>query len=1569
MSKKNNLTAGIADPYWYEWSVGLLNALDLLIPDTDIKSIVLQASKLQGLDDVVVNYLSGAAHCIQIKHTRENDSLTFSDMISKKDDKEGKEDKKGSYLHQFSSDWKKASKEYKKCNAVLFTNRSIGVRKYNVKDSGSETYERPALEKFWPYIKEKINSATKLEEIVVKKEWETAWVEWLNELNDLDDVEKLDFLKSFDIKANQEDLDEIINSIGDKISKYFKVDSRVAVQLHKSLCYALMVWTTTLRKKEEITKEDLFEALALDSDNYKGIHDVQTTEPFFSSRVEFVNRLESILQKREHPIVFLSGDPGSGKTNIVSQLTNKVDSIITLRFYAFKPLSAGDFYLSADKGVSDPRALWGDLLIQLRELLKGKLSKYQVPISNELLATTEELRYEVLRLSEALSNETGNTTVICIDGIDHAARAGGENTFLQTLVPPEGVPQKVCFLIAGQPIHEYKSYPDWLSDEQVLKVYVPQLEEEDVRQLYNSISTNIPTEYADVAIKVIKENVKGNTLSAIFAVYEAKRCNDIDELEVCLNNKKLSSGINSYYEYIWKSALDNIPGNFFYVDGIVAGVLSLVNRRISAKAIHEIYGDSSINENAWKRILQKLYPVVVEENGEFRVFHNDVRIYLERYLKKQLTTFVEVAGKIADYYINKSTDAVSRHELVFRLLKYANRTKEYIQVFTKEYVTEALIMSRPIEELLEQLEETLKSAVDIDDYKFTVNLSCAISTLNQFMQSLQWADRVYRPNIAIPDVLNSEKKVVHRSLLTLEALVDMFADVQLLIENDEIERAWYILEKWLSKLTPEEVINILIENHQLSEEVKTNGLSEGLKNILEKWGKFCQYTGINYEIEVDTENLAEIEKKARAFFTKGWLEEGQNFTESADVIQTVNAISIYFPDDLETFISVIMDVNNVDMVLRLTGEYEKGNFSTEFKVKLAAWAILNFKEAQYSVLIDDLVSKGFGYLEELEYMSGRDIFPFYALVALVLSYKEIKLEKIIESFLSVFKQGKAKMEGREYHAAHCLLSISAYLGYMSKCISEKHDTEKISIIDYQKNIMFLLSDNNLIGRAEIKGNKVEEYLLNYYINYASKIGKEFSDVLNEVLIERANNYKSIRHLDIYWTYLKDLGKFKVLEGIFDYWMSENGAVWEQEIAEMTEIADNFIIKAYEFGWEEKTQNAENILKQKSIGYVGRKEYSLYTPLKWYRRIDINDKKFWENDGIQLLNISENASKLGDNRAAISIDSAIVASAGREGCGALWKFTNLTNKWDRQWQQTIFDGVISALESNYFSAEELVSIWELSARIFFVYHPADRYDSENNIRAIYIADIKEGLILAAERLGYSDIENMLKEKAEYEFGLKRVDKQTHSYIIPTRWYDSNDNNLAVMSFIDEIKTRTCEEAKKYVIEQFTSNRNSFRWDFVVELILKYKKENPEKLEECAADMYELLMQRKDAYYWEWDGANRGFEAIFQYINNDKIKTIFNKMVSDYFAYRTKRDVTKVYNISSDLENFAYCYYETLPIEESINAFNIILEMHTGWLTGNGTLPLKTYYTKSDHLDMPSNWIEFCKKISERLYFLH
>ncbi|MBQ8409949.1 MAG: hypothetical protein IJY39_13900 [Clostridia bacterium] len=110
--------------------------------------------------------------------------------------------------------------------------------------------------------------------------------------------------------------------------------------------------------------------------------------------------------------------------------------------------------------------LWGTLLSQLRKKFKGHLAEYKVPVSNKLISI-DKLRGEVMRLLGILSQDavrSGERIYICIDGIDHAARANTDVSFLDSLPTPEELPEGVCFIIVGQPITLYQEqYPLWLS--------------------------------------------------------------------------------------------------------------------------------------------------------------------------------------------------------------------------------------------------------------------------------------------------------------------------------------------------------------------------------------------------------------------------------------------------------------------------------------------------------------------------------------------------------------------------------------------------------------------------------------------------------------------------------------------------------------------------------------------------------------------------------------------------------------------------------------------------------------------------------------------------------------------------------------------------------------------------------------------------------------------------------------------------------------------------------------------------------------------------------------------------
>lgn len=640
-----NSTAGTGTPYWFEWSVGLLYMVKMLNPDNQIKNVVLQSDENQSLDDVVITYEDGIIEYIQVKHTRENDKLAYSDMI------EGEKEK--SYLYKYSSEWKELSKKNTgKNRVILFTNRKIGDRKYTPK----QEWQRPPLASFWKSIKKQADDLAQAEDskqadinkIVVKEEWQEAWKVWKEYMGALDGKEQLLFLQNFDLVTDQEDLDGMINAIADELQEIFKTTHRKAVELHQKLCYQLMWWSTSICDKKEVEKEDVMQALSLSGDDIKGEHILPLCEPFFKSRIEFVSALEKKILNGRSRVAFLTGNPGCGKTNIISYLACKPESIVTLRFHAFKPIIPGDLYISADVGISNQKEFWGSLLIMLQELFRGRLYEYRVPVSIELIDSVDSLRDEVMRLSSAWADITRKPTVIAVDGIDHAARSGETHTFLQTLLPPEAVPANIRFILAGQPIHQFTEYPDFLSDsDRIELIEVPDIQKEDLRLLYEA--NNELMRYDELGkslvINYVADIAKGNTLSAVFAMQEAAKYNTFDDYERNSNVKKLSSGIQSYYEYIWKRALQQTRDVGYTMDMYLAAVFSIINRKISAQSIMEIFGNG-ISVWQWEDTLRNLFPIIECDKFGYSVFHNDVRIFLAAHYKKANQMMPEISGKM-----------------------------------------------------------------------------------------------------------------------------------------------------------------------------------------------------------------------------------------------------------------------------------------------------------------------------------------------------------------------------------------------------------------------------------------------------------------------------------------------------------------------------------------------------------------------------------------------------------------------------------------------------------------------------------------------------------------------------------------------------------------------------------------------------------------------------------------------------------------------------------------------------------------------------------------------------------
>lgn len=74
-----------------------------------------------------------------------------------------------------------------------------------------------------------------------------------------------------------------------------------------------MWWSISICDKKEIEKEDVMQALYLSGDDIKGYHVLPLCEPFFKSKIKFVNCMEQKILNGKSRVIFLTGNPDAEK--------------------------------------------------------------------------------------------------------------------------------------------------------------------------------------------------------------------------------------------------------------------------------------------------------------------------------------------------------------------------------------------------------------------------------------------------------------------------------------------------------------------------------------------------------------------------------------------------------------------------------------------------------------------------------------------------------------------------------------------------------------------------------------------------------------------------------------------------------------------------------------------------------------------------------------------------------------------------------------------------------------------------------------------------------------------------------------------------------------------------------------------------------------------------------------------------------------------------------------------------------------------------------------------------------
>lgn len=1288
---------GAGDPYLYEWYVGLENVIKMLNPDSGIQNVIFQHDEYDTIDDVVVENINGNIQmCYQVKHnvaTAEIKSLTFGNMIEKpKGNKCLFEAMAKGWIHGCASSGLSII-------PILFTNKKIHTRRSR-RTFKDETYSAYSIDKFLEKMKLTIETIENDEEIYfTDHDLECQWKELRFALSSVDYHDLINFIKVFQIEGNERNLDEMKSSLIKELCSIFACSENIAWNLFAKLLCGLTEWVTTTREKREVTIEDVYNTLSIDEDVEENQHRLIYPSPFFESRRVFCASLVKQIQETKYNIIFLHGEPGSGKTSTISYLQSEYD-LFLLRYHTFRPISPEQHFYNTDSGIYRAEDFWGALLIQLRKHFKGHLAEYNVPVSNKLL-TIREMRSHVLRLLAILGKKAislGRKEYVCIDGIDHAARANINTTFLSTLPLPEEIPEGICFVLVGQPISMYSDqYPIWLSNNE-LSYYIslPKLEVSDIKQLILE-KANQFAEIANELAELLNEKTAGNNLSTVFAVEEIKRLNTIDDVYISLESGHICGDIQQYYNHIWtymKNELIKMLPSINFSDSIVACAILAFNGHINTRIL-SLALEYDIKKLEWNMLMDKLFPLIIpiDKNENYTIFHNDFRVFLmgivnhDSLYKRRLE---EIAFSLGKYLLQNDEGLIS-YVLGIQLLKVSN--KEYLipRYFTPEFVINALAEGVSEARLDEYAHLSYNSACNSKDYLGYRNTYLAIKTLYQHKKYYEYYQKEYLskdfPEIASIDISEIRSLSISKdNIEEFNNMLELCCKLYCSDDDNNKKRALKMYDKWLKGYTPISLQYICADSVSEDETWRLEATNIGI--FLKNWGKTA--AKLNIEMLPIRTKLSVLESYSVFIFGEQYFckcIEDKKYDLAIDAIKAGYVDMDAFSSQLESiyyagvsykfynlFVNVNVNIENPSLYLLALSMSITCNKT--FMVDSSVLDSLPTITRLYDRSTFTLVLKSFILGNIMKDSEDKDLLKLSDVYCKPIDESEKHKEQI------AFILQLAILLGKYYWSERCESEL--FRGHLIRFFSTNL---KYRPFDYSKARKFLIYT-----------------ILNSRVINAFALENEFLDSLRKSLIELDSI--SMFYKSIILDFLVKINNLSIVKEYINKLYGENcdNIIKEESKADI----HKHFCKYGKLVEPDLIKRFSERLKWDVVGYIGHDEYSLYAPLQLFKNI-VDECPFrWRDLGAELYQQSQIAN-LYSNKVEYEINCCLTETATI--CG-IEEYCDL-RRWDEEFginPDQIYRFILKSAK-NTKTIDGLKLIWILSCGIHSWYTQSERLGAE------------------------------------------------------------------------------------------------------------------------------------------------------------------------------------------------------------------------------------------------------------------
>lgn len=1460
---------GIGTPYWYEWEIGLLKCLDMMMDD-QIESIVFQSPNYQSLDDVVINYKDGKSSNIQVKHTDVNDNFSYSFLSNGSN----------SLIKEWMKEWNEKENKNRIKEIHIITNKRWGVNETKGRCPFSEFINSvfPLLQKNYSYSGEKESHKKAISWFKAQLGTDTQTAEAFVKILHFDQADNLSGVRS---------------NIHDKLKIILGTDNKVVItNAYKSLISNLETWVTSLREtKISVNKEDIYHALCIDSSN-DPIYEVNPEKPILPSRERFAEEFINTIKKTNNKIIWLQGMPGSGKTNFVSFLAQRKNSIVDFRFYTYIPVNRDFPSFSDDEGYYSGEYLWKSILHQIKIGLEEKhmLCTVGFPLVYDYLSVTEK-RALALKYLPIYADILGRTCFFFIDGLDHAARSKDKrNTFLLQLPEPEEISNKVKIVLVGQP--DSDNYPLWLkNNDQIDYIELPELACEDVMMLLEDEKAV----FQDINLKTLSDTIisviGNNALNVLFAIQEMKRSNLLelyksDAIKDFLLERKLNSQIRKYYEWIFESA--SVSPYLKKIEFIFA----FASQKISLENVALL---CSIDEYLAVTELEKLHPLIRKDDEMYYVFHNDVRLYFRECLLK-MNSFSILRREILNRIINDDRLERYSYDISFNSLCVAKDITSAMNLFSYRYIIKSIKYSIPLDRIMRQF-VLLTEITGANALQCLHGLSLAATTLYQFTSCVQYYGKAedYYENKILYGKTESEKYLLD-SNTDLSCIVN---DIYQLLKNEQINRAGKIFKEYLKSTTLNDYLSIEIHSDTYEK-----------PNYYEKCGYICRY--FNNSIFEDT-----VDESSTLYdqFVEGWLLASSRFLKPEQIKRTFT-FKYYYLLSLKHFFEDICRhetiTNDTYAQLNKIALQEK---NICIIINLCYTEILNGYDSEDMI---DYVLHHYPELinEEKSEIWGEQISCL--IKALFCIYPKINgISQVKRIYLDILRGYHISMTSRGYKPAIAQFEMAQIIIEFFYYINHSND-------ELQEVLCSLAFVDNLYGAGSCNdcyAYQVREIL--YSINLEGCKKNDSKETVLDLCqkcewiftSQKPRYYDKLARL-----YILADAKNEYIR-IADYWSGSNGVLWDNEFDEIESRFTSIASILDHFGEQERIKTLSLQKRYRIVSYSGHKDYSMNDLLNWYKHLPSDSEKLILY-GMRLLSISDHASNMGDNRFAGLVEKELFNTAihlGPQYLDALFELKNTPEdfiEW-RDYILTVYSELLDGLDlpdTDLFCLYQLFQAW-INPSI-----ENNKTRGKNRVTTLH------------------RFNKMISEKIS--------NPTLKALIIPVGSLDADYSDSEVQLSEEESKLVLAIQSNGYtdaireqIVDYFLHDKSTNK----LQLLLSLRKYiSPEKMKDYVRECIVGTCFRDERIYKEHYYFSEYLEEFHIFFSEQDWQEIITKELG-YIHNSIEEDL---FILASHLECLDL-YYSLFKDKESIKArFTEKLDMHWSFITACGLLYAKSYELTMD-----------------------